>query len=368
MDYVYLFDTTLRDGLQNADINCNKNMKQQYLNEVQKYNFDYTEIGMIDSIYSSDELSFQNVNNPIFLALPKHENIKKALTYGMTSLHFVIKSDPDQIEQVLNRDKDEYMNTCAEVLKASVESGLHTICSMEHFFDSFKKNKDFVLHMISNLYLSGVSSISLADTNGGTLPHEIEEALDGISQIVPLCKIGMHTHDDMDLAVANSLVAVRKGVRLLQGTWNGMGERCGNMNLLTAFCAVMLKMGYKSCLAERLNEITASSVIINKIFMVNNNNLPFVGANAFSHKGGIHIGAILKNPLFYEHIDSKLVGNSNTIVLSDMIGTSSLISILGERPPKEFLPIAKEIITIHSKENRENELREKYKKFKSLTG
>ena len=364
MDYVYLFDTTLRDGLQNADSNCNKDMKQQYLNEVQKYNFDYTELGMIDSLYSSDELSLQNVNNPIFLALPKHENIKKAQTIGITALHFVIKSDPDQIEQVLRRDKDEYIHTCSEVLKASVESGLHTICSMEHFFDSFKKNKDFVLHMISNLYLSGVSSISLADTNGGTLPHEIEEALDTISQIVPLNKIGMHTHDDMELAVANSLVAVRKGVRLLQGTWNGMGERCGNMNLITAFCAIILKMGYKSCLEERLNEITASSVIINKIFMVNNNNLPFVGANAFSHKGGIHIGAILKNPSFYEHIDAKLVGNSNTIIMSDMIGTSSLISVLGERPPKEFLPIAKEIIATHSAEIRDNKLREKYKEFK----
>jgi 2-isopropylmalate synthase len=366
MDYVYLFDTTLRDGLQNADITCNTEMKQKYLDEVQKYNFDYTEIGMIDSLYSSDELSFKNVNNRILLALPRHENIKKALTYGMSSLHFVIKSDPRQIEEVLCRDKEEYINKCVEVLKASIENGIHTICSMEHFFDSFKKHKEFVMHMIKNLYSSGVSSISLADTNGGTLPHEIEEALDSISEIIPLSKVGMHTHDDMDLAVANSLVAVRKGVRLLQGTWNGMGERCGNMNLLTAFCAVMLKMGYKSCLAERLNEITASSVMINKIFMVNNNNLPFVGANAFSHKGGIHIDAILKNPSFYEHIDSKLVGNSNTIIMSDMIGTSSLISILGERPSKDFLPIAKEIIAKESEENRDKELRDKYKKFKSV--
>ena len=368
MDYVYLLDTTLRDGLQNADITCSTEMKQKYLDEVSKYNFDYTEIGMIDSIYSSDALSFQNVNNRIFLALPKHENIKKAQMTGITSLNFLIKSDPQQIQQVLSRDKDEYMNSCAEVIKASVESGIHTICIMEHFFDSFKKNKDFVLLMISSLYFSGASSISLADTNGGTLPEEVEDALDAISEIVPLSKIGIHTHDDMNLAVANSLAAVRKGVRLLQGTWNGMGERCGNMNLLTAFCVVMLKMGYKSCLTERLNEITASSAIINKIFMVNNNNLPFVGANAFSHKGGIHIDAIMKNPSFYEHVEPTLVGNSNRIVLSDMIGTSSLISILGERPSKDFLSIAKEIIAKESVETRDNELREKYKKFKALTG
>ena len=336
MDYIRLFDTTLRDGLQNADISSSLLARQAYLDEVQKYNFDYTETAMIDS----DSPTLSNAVHPIMLALPRRKNIKKALSANV-GLHFVIKADPLQIRNVIGREPEQYVLDCVAVIEESIASGVHTLCVLEHFFDAFAAHPDFVQGLVSRLVATSVS-ISLADTNGGTLPHQVEAALDRLD--IPMSRLGVHMHDDMGMAVANSLAAVRKGVRLLQGTWNGMGERCGNMNLITAFCTLMLKMGYRSCLSDRLSELTASSVIINALFGVNGNNLPYVGTNAFSHKGGIHINAVSRSSSFYEHIDPTLVGNKTTTVVSEMMGTSSLVSILGERPPTAFLPIARTIV------------------------
>lgn len=357
MDYIYLFDTTLRDGLQSAN---QKDptilMKQQYLDEVQKYNFDYTEIGMLDSL-NHNELPLNNVNNMIFLALPRMVNIQKAIDNNITSLNFLIKSDPDMIEKVLRKNKEEYLNTCIDVILLSIKNNIHTICIMEHFFDSFKKNQSFVLDMIKKIYDTNIISITLADTNGGTMPHEIESILDIVSNVIPLHKLGIHAHNDMEMAVANSIAAVRKGVRLVQGTWNGMGERCGNMNLVSTFCSLILKMNYKCCLNNMMHTITNSSNIINNIFKINNNNLPYVGTDAFSHKGGLHINALT----YYEHINPQLVGNKSNIILSDMIGTTALVSILGERPPQDFLPIAKSIIVNNM--DIYNELKSQYNLF-----
>lgn len=358
MDYIYLFDTTLRDGLQSAnqkDITLLK--KQQYLDEIQKYKFDYTEIGMLDSLNhnESHELLLNNVNNMILLALPRTINIQKAIDNNITSLNFLIKSDPDMIEKVLRKNKEEYLNTCIDVILLSIKNNIHTICIMEHFFDSFKKHRSFVLDMIKKIYDTGITSITLADTNGGTMPHEIESILDILSDIIPLHKLGIHAHNDMEMAVANSIAAVRKGVRLVQGTWNGMGERCGNMNLVSTFCSLILKMNYKCCLNNMMHTITNSSNIINNIFSINNNNLSYVGTDAFSHKGGLHINALT----YYEHINPQLVGNKSNIILSDMIGTTALVSILGERPPQEFLPIAKSIIALNPTDLH-NELKSQY--------
>jgi len=353
MTYISLFDTTLRDGLQNADISCSPLIRQAYLDEVQKYNFDYTETAMIDS----NDPTLSNIVNPILLALPRRKNIKKAVLSGV-SLHFVIKADPLQIRNVIGRDPNEYVMDCVAIIKESIASGVHTLCVLEHFFDAFLTDPDFVQGLVTQLAATEVVNISLADTNGGTLPHQVEAVLDRLS--IPMTRLGVHMHDDMGLAIANSLAAVRKGVRLLQGTWNGMGERCGNMNLVTAFCTLMLKMGYRSCLSEWLSELTASSAIINKLFRVNGNNLPYIGTNAFSHKGGIHINGVSRSSSFYEHIDPTLVGNQTKIVVSEMMGTSSLVDILGERPPTAFLPIARTIVGV---DNWRALLQERYREW-----
>ena len=155
----------------------------------------------------------------------------------------------------------------------------------------------------------------------------------------------------MDLAVANSITAVMKGVRMVQGTWNGMGERCGNANLLSVFITLHLKLNYSTCLDNMMMELTNSSKNINSLFgnRMIESCLPYVGTNAFAHKAGLHIHAVNKKPNFYEHIDPSIVGNLRNIVLSDSIGRSVLTDILGEKPDILFLPIAKKII--HSTES-----------------
>jgi len=377
MDYVYLFDTTLRDGLQNSDININIDDKKKYLDEIKKYNFDYIELSMFDS---HDELNLFNLNlkNKIFLCLPTKAHLNKATSHNINNLQFLIKSDTEQIEILLNKDKNIYQNESIEVVKLSISSNINTLCIFEHFFDSYKKDKNYLINFIKELENLECKWIILADTNGGTLPHEIENILKELSTYFSLNKFGIHAHNDLDLAVANSIIAVKNGFRMVQGTWNGIGERCGNANLISVFCTLYFKLNYNCCLNNNFKNLTSSSCIIENILGKRTiySCLPYVGINTFSHKAGLHINAIKKNTKYYEHINPELVGNKRNIILSEFIGTTSLIEILGERPEKKFLKIAKNIIINNKNKNNDNnsnndkdflnlKLIEAYKNFKS---
>ncbi len=261
MDYIYLFDTTLRDGLQNSDININIIDKKKYLDEIEKYNFDYIELSMFDS---HDELNLfeLELKNKIFLCLPTKTHLNKAVENNINNLQFLIKSDTEQIELVLNKDKNTYQNETIEIIKLSIESNIHTLCIFEHFFDSYKKDKNYLFSFLTQLKQLDCKWIILADTNGGTLPHEIENILQELSTDFSLNKFGIHAHNDLDLAVANSIIAVQNGCRMVQGTWNGIGERCGNANLISVFCTLHFKLNYNCCLNNNFINLTNSSSII----------------------------------------------------------------------------------------------------------
>jgi 2-isopropylmalate synthase len=198
----------------------------------------------------------------------------------------------------------------------------------EHFFDGYKANKDYAVNCLKAAYDAGAHWVVLCDTNGGTLPDEIERIVTEITQHIPGSNLGIHCHDDTGNAVANSLAAVRAGARQIQGTLNGLGERCGNANLVTLIPTLQLKMGYETGLTDDdLTRLThLSRMLDERLNRQPNRSAPYVGESAFAHKGGVHASAVEKNPATYEHIEPEKIGNRRHIVVSDQSGRSNILA------------------------------------------
>ena len=204
----------------------------------------------------------------------------------------------------------------------------------EHFFDGYKANSKYAISCLKSAFDEGARWIVLCDTNGGTLPHEITKIVTDITKVIPGKNLGIHAHNDTGNAVANSLAAVWAGVRHIQGTINGLGERCGNANLMSLIPTLFLKKDFSSKFElqikpENIKNLTECSRLLDEILNRKpNKHLPYVGAAAFSHKGGLHVSAVQKDPKTYEHINPEEVGNSRNIVVSDQSGKSNIISRL----------------------------------------
>jgi 2-isopropylmalate synthase len=196
----------------------------------------------------------------------------------------------------------------------------------EHFFDGFKENRDYALACLQQAHSAGADVLVLCDTNGGTLTNEVLEIVDTVQRALPEAHLGIHAHNDSELAVANSLHAVRAGARHVQGTVNGFGERCGNANLCSIVPALELKMGYRCLPPEHLQKLTTVSHYISEVANVRPfARQPYVGRSAFAHKGGVHVSAIRRNPMTYEHIRPEEVGNKQRVLLSDLAGKSNIL-------------------------------------------
>jgi 2-isopropylmalate synthase len=198
----------------------------------------------------------------------------------------------------------------------------------EHFFDGYRANPPYALSCIKAAYEAGARWVVLCDTNGGMLPDEIERVVREVSQTVPGDHLGIHCHNDSDNAVANSLAAVRGGARQIQGTLNGLGERCGNANLISILPNLMLKMGFETGVAlQDLSKLTPVSRLLDeRLNRAPNRHAPYVGESAFAHKGGLHVSAVEKDPRCYEHVAPELVGNRRHIVVSDQAGRSNVLA------------------------------------------
>jgi 2-isopropylmalate synthase len=204
------------------------------------------------------------------------------------------------------------------------------IYDAEHFFDGFKKNRDYALQTLGAAIKGGVDFLVLCDTNGGTLPHELPEIIGQVQRLVAdsgkEVKLGIHTHNDSETAVANSLLALALGCDQVQGTINGYGERCGNANLTSIIPAVACKLGLNCAAARHLDQLYDASRYLNELANLPQNRYqPYVGESAFAHKGGIHVSAVKRNPLTYEHIDPERVGNFRRILVSDQAGRANLL-------------------------------------------
>jgi 2-isopropylmalate synthase len=209
-----------------------------------------------------------------------------------------------------------------EYLKAM---GKEVFFDAEHFFDGYKNNPRYAAKVVKTALAAGADMIVFCDTNGGSMPDEISDILKKISSYVPLNIAGIHTHNDCGLAVANSIAAVQEGVKMVQGTINGYGERCGNADLISIIANLQLKMG-KNCLpAESIRQLTNLSHYVSDVANVPPlNSRPFVGRSAFAHKGGVHVSAVVKNSMAYEHIQPELVGNHRRVLVSDLAGKSNI--------------------------------------------
>ena len=211
-------------------------------------------------------------------------------------------------------------------MRSSSPAAFEVIYDAEHFFDGFKSNREYALKTLSAAAKGGASYITLCETNGGMLPADISEIVNVVVREMPDAKIGIHTHNDSGCAVANSIVAVTEGCVMVQGTINGLGERCGNANLCSIIPALQIKMGLAFEGFKSLNELTELSRYVDEIAnIIPDERQPYVGSNAFAHKAGIHVSAIARNALTYEHIDPKLVGNERKILISELSGKSNIV-------------------------------------------
>ncbi len=197
----------------------------------------------------------------------------------------------------------------------------------EHWFDGYRANPDYAMATLQSAYQAGAEWLVLCDTNGGALPHEIAEVVAVVRREFPHAKLGIHTHNDSGVATANALAAVQEGVEMVQGTINGYGERCGNANLCTVIPNLQLKLHYQCITPQQLQQLTHISRQVSEIVnLAPDEHAPFVGLSAFAHKGGMHVSAVQRNPITYEHIDPQAVGNGRRIVVSEQGGVSNILS------------------------------------------
>jgi 2-isopropylmalate synthase len=243
------------------------------------------------------------------------------------------KSWDFQVTVALGIELDENLRMVSDSVAHARTRMEEVMFDAEHFFDGYKANPAYALAAAKAAYDAGARWVVLCDTNGGTLPHEMERIVgEVIRGGIPGSHLGVHCHNDSDTAVANSLAAVTAGVRQVQGTLNGLGERCGNANLISIIPALMLKMGFETGIsADDLKNLVSVSRALDEVLDRHpNRGQPYVGASSFAHKGGLHVSAVAKDPKCYEHVDPASVGNMRHIVMSDQAGRSNLVARMAE--------------------------------------
>ena len=341
-DKIYIFDTTLRDGQQTTGVNFSVSDKMVITKALDELGVDYIEGGWpganpTDDQFFNRKLDLKQSSLTAF-GMTRRPNKSSANDPGLNSLinsHaksicIVGKSSSFQVKEALGIDIKENLNMISESILEIKNRNKEPIFDAEHFFDGFKEDKDYAIQCVKKAYDSGARWVVLCDTRGGTLPKEIYEIIREVTKFVPGENLGIHAHNDTENAVANSLAALNAGVRHIQGTINGLGERCGNANLISLIPTLLFKTDFNiNIKKENAKLLLKLSNLLNEILNIpQNKQAPYVGENAFSHKGGLHASAVAKNPLTYEHIDPELVGNSRNVIISDQAGKSNLVNQL----------------------------------------
>ncbi|XYK81387.1 MAG: citramalate synthase [Labrenzia sp.] len=344
-DRLYLFDTTLRDGAQTSGIDFSVNEKIVIAELLERLGVDYVEGGYPGANPADTEFfSQKRTKNATFTAFgmtkragrsaSNDPGLQQILASQSDACCFVAKAWDYHVDVALGCTNEENLEAIEGTVTAAVAAGKEAMIDCEHFFDGYKANPDYALACARAAYQAGARWVVLCDTNGGTLPDEIHSIVTKVQEIVPGSHLGIHTHDDTGHAVANSLAAVDAGVRQVQGTLNGLGERCGNANLITLIPTLKLKSQFADRLEigvseDQLQDITAISHAFDEILNRSpNRHAPYVGETAFATKAGIHASAILKDPQTYEHVAPETVGNQRRVLVSDQAGKSNLLGEL----------------------------------------
>lgn|SRR5574337_129002 len=342
---LYLFDTTLRDGALTTGVDFSLDDKRHIAGMIERLGVDYIEGGYPGANPLDTEFFKRKpTKNARFCAfgMTKRPGRSAANDPGLAGLLasdsdaivFVAKSWDYHVHVALGSTLAENLEAIADSVRAAVASGREAMVDCEHFFDGYRANPKYALACAKTAIDAGARWAVLCDTNGGTLPHEIERIVGEAAHEIPGDRLGIHAHNDTGNAVANSLAAVRAGVRQIQGTLNGLGERCGNANLVTLIPTLALKSPFSErfetgVTPDELKQITHVSRAFDELLnRAPNRHAPYVGASAFATKAGIHASALAKDPRTYEHVAPNSVGNERAILISNQAGRSNLLSEL----------------------------------------
>lgn len=343
---LYLFDTTLRDGAQTNGVDFTVHDKKLIASMLDDLGLDYVEGGYpganpTDTEFFAVDPKLEHATFTAFgmtrrpgRSVSNDPGMAALLEAKANAICFVAKASEYQVRVALETTNEENLASIRDSVAAVTARGREVLVDCEHFFDGYKANPEYALACARTAYESGARWVVLCDTNGGTLPHEVERIVGEVVRHVPGANVGIHAHNDTEQAVANSLAAVRAGARQIQGTLNGIGERCGNANL----CSIIPTLKLKSEFAEKFeigipDDRLSSLVHVSRTLddMLNrapDRHAPYVGESAFATKAGIHASAIVKDPATYEHVAPETVGNHRKVMVSDQAGRSNLLSEL----------------------------------------
>ncbi len=339
MPSIELYDTSLRDGAQTEGISYSVLDKLRITEKLDGLGVHYIEGGWPGSNPKDAEYfrkaaklrlssailtafgSTRRADNPA----EKDSNLQALLKAETQIITIFGKTWDLHVRDVLRISLDENLKVIEDSVAFLKKRGKRVVYDAEHFFDGYKDNPEYARKTLQAALNGGASCVTFCDTNGGSLPSEIAEIITACKRELPVT-LGIHTHNDSELAVANALASIAAGCTQIQGTVNGYGERCGNANLVSIIAILKTKMGIHCLPDTKLKELTETSRFVAELSnMAQHQNQPFVGSAAFAHKGGVHVNAVMKNPRTYEHVDPVLVGNQRKIIVSELSGRSSLV-------------------------------------------
>src|SRR3954463_11066887 len=342
---LYLFDTTLRDGAQMNGVDFTLHDKLAIAKLLDELGIDYIEGGYLGANPTDTDLFSQERKfGATFTAFgmtrrpgrstSNDPGLATLLDAKADAICFVAKSWDYHVRVALETTNEENLASIRDSVQAATQKGREVLIDCEHFFDGYKANPDYALACAKAAYESGARWVVLCDTNGGTLPNEVEKIVSEVVKHVPGDHIGIHAHNDTEQAVANSFAAVRAGARQIQGTLNGLGERCGNANLVSIIPTLKLKPEYADKFEigvsdEKLkNLLRVSHDLDERLNRAPDRHAPYVGDSAFATKAGIHASAIMKDPATYEHVAPDSVGNKRKVLVSEQAGRSNVLAEL----------------------------------------
>ena len=359
MTNITIYDTTLRDGMQAEGVSFSLEDKLSIAKWLDELGLHYIEGGYAASnpkemqfFHEASRLGLTNSKIVAFGSTRRADrsvsddaSLNSILACKTPAATIVGKTWDMHVRDVLGCPLDENLLICAESVRYLKQKGLETIFDAEHFFDGYRENPEYAMKVLMAAAEAGADALVLCDTNGGSLPEQIFEMTQQVCRTFGSVTVGIHTHNDTDCATASSLAAVRAGARHVQGTINGLGERCGNANLCAVIPGLALKMDCDVLRPEKVRMLTETSRFI---FEVGNlapvMNLPYVGESAFAHKAGLHVDALRKSKRTYEHIDPALVGNERRFLISELSGKSNILAELEKAQLTQDPKLAKKIL------------------------
>lgn len=347
MKQVVIYDSTLRDGAQAQGISYTVEDKLKIVDRLDRLGVSYIEAGNpgsnpkdLEFFERAKKLDYKNAKLIAFgstrrvgIKAEEDANVMSLLTAGTRAVAIFGKSWDFQVTDILRTTLDENLNMIYDTIKFFVDRGIEVVYDAEHFFDGYIANADYAVKTLKAAADAGAASLCLCDTKGGFLPLDIYNVTGKIVKLFDT-PIGIHCHNDNGMAVAGSVIAVQAGAAQVQGTINGLGERCGNANLCTIIPTLQLMMGY-SCIPEAsMSELTATARAFSEIANVDfNDRSPFVGKTAFAHKAGMHADAVHKNTSAYELVNPEVVGNERIFLMSEVAGRSAVLNLINKVEP-----------------------------------